>query len=337
MGLRYQIELEKNKMEKIRIGVIGVGNMGKNHVRLLSEMKEDFELCGVYDPEKERVKNTGYTGKNFESEDELMSGVDAVVIAAPSFLHKSLVLKAAEYKLHVLVEKPLALDAGDAAEVCEKYKSLKNKILMVGHVERFNPVVQELEKILSNEEIIAVTLERCSPMDRRINDTDVIYDLMIHDIDILLNAIVPDIRFEKLHAFGKTVYNEKNVDFVQGIFKFENKVQASVISSRTTEDKIRKINVHCKDAFVDCDLLHKIITISRRTHYRLDTGYNPVYKQENVIEKVFVPNVEPLRAELSCFFESIRKGKALRNNGETAKRDLEVLDKIKQLVYNTVV
>lgn len=320
-------------MEKIRIGVIGIGNMGKNHVRLLSEMKEDFELRGVYDLDKKHVQNTGYNGKIYDSESELMSDVEAAVIAAPSFLHKSLALKAAKYGLHLLVEKPLALNAQDAVEVCEQYKVLENKILMVGHVERFNPVVQELEKILKNEEIIAVTIERCSPMDMRISDTDVIYDLMIHDIDILLNAVLPDVRFEKVHAFGRTVYNEKNVDFVQAIFKFENKVQASVISSRTTEDKIRKINVHCKDAFIDCDLLHKTITISRRTHYRLDTGYNPVYKQENVIEKVFVPNVEPLKEELKCFSESIEKRKALRNNGETARRDLEVLDKIKQLIY----
>ena len=320
-------------MGKIQVGVIGVGNMGRNQVRLLSEMKEDFDLCGVYDLDEKRVRNTGYTGKIFQSEDELMSNVEAVVIAAPSFLHKSLALKAAEHNIHVLVEKPLALNAEDATEICKKYIELDHKVLMVGHVERFNPVVQELEKILKNEEIIAVTIERCSPMDMRISDTDVIYDLMIHDIDILLNAVLLDLRFDKVHAFGRTSYNEKNVDFVQAIFKFENKIQASVISSRTTEDKIRKINVHCKEAFIECDLLHKTITISRRTHYKLDTGYSPVYKQENVIERVFVPNVEPLKVELSCFANSIAEGKALRNNGEMAKRDLEVLDKIKQLVY----
>ncbi len=204
---------------------------------------------------------------------------------------------------------------------------------MVGHVERFNPVIQELEKILNDEEIIAVTIDRCSPMDMRISDTDVIYDLMIHDVDILLNAILPGKAIDQLYAIGRTSYNEKHVDYVQAIFKFNNGVQASVISSRTTEDKIRKVKIHCKDAFVDCDLLHKSIMISRRTHYRLDTGYSPIYKQENILERVFVPNVEPLRHELAYFAECIRTGKNDINNGRSACLDLQALDQIRELVY----
>ncbi len=320
-------------MSKIKIGVIGVGNMGKNHVRLLTEMKEDFDFQGVFDLNKEHVLKTGYTGKIFDSAEELMSNVDAVVVAAPSFLHKELAFQAADYNLHLLMEKPLALSHEDANAVCQKYGQLDKKILMVGHVERFNPVVQELGKILNDEEIIAVTIERCSPMDMRISDADVIYDLMIHDIDILLNAILPAEAIDELHAIGRTSYNEKNVDYVQAIFKFSNKVQASVISSRTTEDKIRKISIHCKDAFVDCDLLHKSILISRRTHYRLDTGYSPIYKQENVIERVFVPNIEPLRYELAYFAQCIETGKSDINNGESASRDLKILDQIRKLVY----
>ncbi len=319
-------------MSKIKIGVIGVGNMGKNHVRLLTEMKEDFEFRGVFDSDKEHVLKTGYTGRIFDSAEELMSDVEACVVAAPSFLHKDLALLAADHNLHLLMEKPLSLNHEDADIVCERYRTL-GKILMVGHVERFNPVVQELEKILNDEEIIAVTIERCSPMDMRISDTDVIYDLMIHDVDILLNAILSGEQIKDLYAIGRTSYNEKNVDYVQAIFKFGNDVQASIISSRTTEDKIRKIKIHCKGAYVDCDLLHKSIMISRRTHYRLDTGYSPIYKQENVIERVFVPNIEPLRHELSYFAESIRTGKGGMNSGASASLDLQVLDRIRELIY----
>lgn len=320
-------------MGKIKIGVVGVGNMGKNHVRLLTEMKENFEFRGVFDLDRERVLKTGYEGKIFDSVEELMSDVEAVVIAVPSFRHKELAIQAAEHNLHLLVEKPLALCYEDAVEICKKYEGLKDKTLMVGHVERFNPVVLELEKILSDEEIIAITIERCSPMDMRISDTDVIYDLMIHDIDILVNAILPEKKMENLYAIGRTSYNEKNVDYVQAIFGFDNKIQASVISSRTTEDKIRKINIHCKDAFIDCDLLHKSIMISRRTHYHLDTGYSPTYKQENVIERVFVPNIEPLRRELLYFADSIKNGKGIINSGKSACTDLKVLDKIREFVY----
>ncbi len=320
-------------MGRIKIGVVGVGNMGRNHVRLLREMKEDYEFRGVYDLNKEQVLKTGYTGKIFDSVDELMADVEAVVVAAPSFLHKSLALQAADNNLHLLMEKPLSLSHEDADEVCRKYEQIPDKILMVGHVERFNPVVQELEKILNDEEVLAVSIERCSPMDLRISDTDVIYDLMIHDVDILLNAIVPGQKPENLYAIGRTSYNEKNMDYVQAIFKFDNHVQASIVSSRTTEEKIRKIKIHCKEAFVNCDLLHKTILISRRTHFRLDTGYSPIYKQENVMERVFVPNVEPLRSELSYFAESIRTGKGGVNSGKSASLDLQILDKIRELVY----
>ncbi len=320
-------------MSRIKIGVIGVGNMGKNHVRLLTEMKADYELAGVFDLNSEQVRKTGYQGTIFDSVEDILSNVEAVVIAAPSFLHKSLALQAFEHKCHLLVEKPLALGYEDGMEITQKYETMKDKVLMVGHVERFNPVVQELTKILNNEEIIAVTIERCSPMDLRIGDTDVIYDLMIHDVDILLNAILPESKLKDLYAIGRTSYNEKNVDYVQAIFKFEDAIQASIISSRTTEDKIRKIKVHCKEAYVDCDLLHKSIMISRRTHYHLDTGYSPVYKQENILERVFVPNVEPLKMELAYFAESIRAGAAYINTGKKASLDLQILDKIKDLIY----
>lgn len=320
-------------MGRIKIGVIGVGNMGKNHVRLLTEMKEDYDLVGVFDLNSEQVRKTGYPGKIFGSAEELLANVEAVVVAAPSFLHKPLALQAFEHNCHLLVEKPLALSYEDGIDITKKYETLNNKVLMVGHVERFNPVVQELAKILNNEEIIAVTIERCSPMDLRIGDTDVIYDLMIHDVDILLNAILPESKLKDLYAIGRTSYNEKNVDYVQAIFKFEDTIQASIISSRTTEDKIRKIKVHCKEAYVDCDLLHKSIMISRRTHYHLDTGYSPVYKQENILERVFVPNVEPLKMELAYFADSIRTGAAFINTGKKASLDLQVLDKIKGLIY----
>lgn len=319
-------------MNKIRMGVIGVGNMGKNHVRLIREMKDDFVFAGVYDSNKETVLKSGYEGKIYDSDDELMSDVDAVVIAVPSSLHKVLACKAIQHHIHCLVEKPLALGHNDARDILSASKG-NDRLLMVGHVERFNPVVVELEKILHNEKVIAVTIERCSPMDMRISDTDVIYDLMIHDVDILLNAVMPGHKIKRLYASGRTSYNEKNVDYVQAMLDFDNEVRASVIASRTTEQKIRSIQVHCMDSFINCDLLTKSILISRKTHYHLDTGYNPTYRQENVLERVFVPHYEPLRKELACFAEEIRNGAAVKNTAQEACEDLRVLDQIKEQIY----
>lgn len=174
----------------IKVGIIGAGNMGKNHIRLTKEMHDIFDLCSVYDPDVKRLNDLLVTDIAALSEDELIDKCDAVIIAAPSSLHKRIALKAAKAGKHLLVEKPLALSAEDAKEVVDAYKGT-DKVLMVGHVERFNSAVLELEKILENEEIVAVNIERCSSMDTRIQDTDVVYDLMIHDVDILLNAILP--------------------------------------------------------------------------------------------------------------------------------------------------
>lgn len=319
-------------MSKIKMGVIGVGNMGKNHVRLIGEMRDDFILAGVYDPNREAILKTGYEGKIYDSDDELISDVEAVVIAAPSSFHKAFANKAIKHNVHCLVEKPLALSYKDAEDILDASKE-KSQLLMVGHVERFNPVVIELEKILKNEKIIAVTIERCSPMDKRISDTDVIYDLMIHDVDILLHSIMPSHKIKHLYASGRTSYNEKNVDYVQAMFDFDTGVRASIIASRTTEQKIRSIQVHCMDSFISCDLLTRSIVISRKTHYHLDTGYNPTYRQENILERVFVPNYEPLRKELACFADEIRNGAVTKNTAQEACEDLRILDQIKEQVY----
>jgi len=157
-------------MAKIKIGVIGAGNMGRNHIRLVSEMVNDFEFKGVYDPAHERLKTVEiYNPTVFKTVESLMDSVDAVIIAAPSSLHLEIALKAAKHGLHALVEKPLALTASDASIISDAYSNT-GKVLMVGHIERFNPVVAELQKIVKDEHIVAINMTRCSPKDKRISD-----------------------------------------------------------------------------------------------------------------------------------------------------------------------
>lgn len=316
----------------VKLGIIGTGNMGKNHVRIAREMINCFDLVAVYDPDQTRIEALGLSDIAVGSEEELIEKADAVIIAAPSSLHKKLALKVAAAKKHLLVEKPLALSAEDAREVAEAYKEI-NKTLMVGHVERFNNVIGELEKVLQHEEIVAIQMERCSSMDRRISDTDVMYDLMIHDMDILLNSLIPDQNIRKLQSFGTKVYSEKFMDYVETSMQFENNVIASVVCSRTTEDKIRMTRIHCKNAYIEADLLNKTLTISRKTKLNLDVGYSPVYRQENIKEKVFVPGKEPLKAEQEHFYNCIISGETAKTNGASAVRSIEVLDAIKKQIY----
>ena len=319
-------------MDKIKLGIIGVGNMGKNHVRLAREHEAYIDFAGVFDPDKERVKKMELEDIAYDSEQELMEAVDAVIVAAPSSMHKKLGLMAAENGCHLLVEKPLALSYEDGKDLVEAFERT-GKVLMVGHVERFNPVVTELEKVIKNEKIVAIETDRCSPMDRRISDTDVIYDLMIHDVDILINSIVPNAEIDHLHAVGTTSYSEHFKDYVQAVFRFDNGAVGSVVSSRATEGKIRSIRVHCDKACIEADLLHKSMEISRKTRYSLDVGYDPTYKQENIKEEIFVPNVESLKTEQLHFFECIRDNKMSKTSGVSALRSLKVLDAIKSEVY----
>lgn len=317
---------------RVKIGIIGAGNMGKNHIRLVREMNNEFEFMGVFDPDRDRIKALGLTDLCFETEDTLIEAVDAVIVAAPSSLHKRIALKVAAAGKHLLVEKPIALSAADGQEIVDSFANTK-QVLQVGHVERFNPVVLELEKIVKNEDVVAVHIERCSPMDRRISDTDVVYDLMIHDVDILVNGLMSDANVESVTSLGAKVYSEKFMDYVECMFRFDNGVIGSVVSSRTTESKIRRIQLHCKNAYIDADLLHRTLTISRKTSYILDIGYDPAYRQENVVERVFVSNEEPLRAELKHFHNCIVESKAAKTNGKSALRSVKVLDTIKEQIY----
>jgi len=319
-------------MSAIKIGVIGAGSMGKNHIRLTSELSK-FELIGIFDTNVEAGKLAQEHGiKFYDDLGTLFSNVDAVVIASPSSTHCKLAIQAAENGLHALVEKPLGLDSKEALQICDAFKK-SNTVLSVGHVERFNPVVLEVEKMLENEEVIAINAKRFSPKALRINDADVMQDLLIHDLDIVMSSL-SDSKVKKINANGRTAYNEHLVDYVHSIIEFEDGVLATIEASRTTEDKIREIDIHTVNSFIRMDLLNKSLSVTRRSNYKLDTGYNPTYRMENIIEKVFIPMVEPLRAELIDFAECIQTGKEPRVSGENARYVLGVIDEMSKQIYN---
>ena len=318
-------------MDAIKIGVIGAGNMGRNHIRLTSELPE-FELVGIFDIDK-NVQQVAeqYNTRIFSELDDILPLIEAVIIASPSATHADMAIRAAEKGVHALVEKPLGLGYEEALAIYEAFQGA-GTLLAVGHVERFNPVILEVEKMIEHEDVIAINTRRFSPKDMRINDTDVLQDLLIHDLDIVMNCLNKS-SVKRLHANGRTAFSEQFVDYVHSIVEFENGVLATLEASRTTEDKIRDIDIHTTNAFIRMDLLNKSLTITRRTNYRLDTGYNHSYRQENIMEKVFIPMVEPLRAELLDFAKCIRCGGAPRICGGDACYILETVDKMKMQIY----
>lgn len=308
------------------IGVIGTGKMGKNHIRVIKSMGDKFKLVGIYDKNLENAKKVSesYDVKHFEDLDDLLCEIDAVVIATPSSLHKTMAMKCINAGINTFIEKPLALEIEDGKEIWN-YAKDKPITCMVGHIERYNPVTCELAKILVSEEVLSFDIHRLSPFDKRIFDTDVVLDLMIHDIDLLSAFINEEIIGIK--SAGISVYSN-TYDYVQTLIKYESGKLASLTASRITEDKKRTVEINTKGAYIVADYLNRTIHITRKTKFSLDVGYATKYKQENIQEKVFVPMKEPLLAELEHFYDCIHNKKVPRTN---IQNSLNVLKLCKQI------
>lgn len=319
-------------MELIKIGVLGVGNMGSNHVRNILELPNLYEMIGCYDKSPEslnRVKEN-FGVECFDDVEQLLEKTDAVVVAVPSSLHKEYGLLSSRYGKHTFIEKPIALCEVDGKLLCEAYSSV-GKVLMVGHIERYNPAISELKKILANEcDIIAIDAKRLSPFDPRIGDTSVIFDLMIHDLDIVLNYLQPSTP-ASFSAVANIVKNEHFPDYVQAIIQHESGAISTIAASRVTENKIRTVDVHTKQSLIQADLLNKTLQITRKTNFDLKLGYSPIYKQENIIEKIMLPNIEPLKAELIEFASAINENRTPLTCGKVATKALHYAEKIHNL------
>lgn len=303
----------------IKIGVAGVGNMGRNHVRNIVELPQHFEIIGCYDTSAENLDiiRTQYGIKCFSSAEEMFKSSDAVILAIPSSLHKEYGLLAVRAGCHALIEKPLAICEADCLELCEAFNRA-GKTLMVGHVERYNPVVLEIKKILEGEGgVIAVDVKRCSPFPERIYDVNVIFDLMIHDLDIVLNFLQPS-PVKSIDAKGIVVKSGTNSDYVQSLITHESGAITTILASRITEEKIRSISVHTEQSLIHGDFLNKTLHVTRKSAYKSDTERRPLYRFENITERIILPIMEPLKAELVEFAMSIRENRKPLTCGESA-------------------
>lgn len=316
-------------MRRLKIGVIGVGHMGKNHVRILSEEHSQFELTGIYDADPNRAAKIAaqFETSAAKSADSLLDCVEAVVIAAPSSLHTQLGLLAARHGVHALIEKPLAVRSAEAGELSRAFAACGRK-LAVGHVERFNPVVTELAKILEHEQIISIEARRYSPFDGRITDANVVEDLMIHDVDLVC-SLMKGRRVVQTVGIGQTVRSSR-LDFVQSMLRFDNGVQAVISASRVTEDKVRELHVHTRDSFIRANLLTKTLQINKNANMIIDEGQENSYKQDSITQQIFVPIVEPLRAELRSFGRAVLNDEPVAVDGATATNAIVICEDVIQ-------
>lgn len=319
-------------MKILKVGVIGTGNMGRNHVRNLAAEKR-FELVGFYDVNEEQAAETlrRYGTKAFENIETLLNEVEAVVIAVPSSLHRDVALQAAEYDVHALVEKPLATTR-EEAEIIRKAFEEKGLKLMVGHIERFNPVFKELRKLVVPEDIFYIEACRYSPYSSggRITDTSVVEDLMIHDVDLVC-ALMEGKEVTSLHGRGESV-NSNRTDFATCIMDFGGTAHAVVNASRVSQNKVRTITAHTAEGCICADLLAKTLEIYKSTNLTMDLTRDNSCHQEGIVQKFYVPIEEPLRAELIAFYESVVNDVPIVIDAEAGIRAIKICE---QVVHRT--
>ena len=319
--------------QPIRMGVIGVGNMGKHHTRILSQFK-DIELIGISDTNVERGLEIAsrYRTRFYENYLELLPRVDAVCIAVPTKLHHQVGLNCLQAGVHVLLEKPIAASIAEAESLVNAAAEAQC-ILQVGHIERFNPAFVELFKVAQTEEILAVESRRMSPYSQRANDVSVVLDLMIHDIDLLLELTASPVV--RLTASGSSASDSGYLDYVTATLGFANGVVATLTASKITHSKIRSLTAHCKKSLIETDLLNSNIAIHRYpTADILNHKQQKLYRQDGIIEKVYTNNVEPLYAELEHFVSCVRGGEHPSVGGKQGIQALRLASLIEQLAFD---
>ncbi|MEM8806243.1 MAG: Gfo/Idh/MocA family oxidoreductase [Cyanobacteria bacterium P01_G01_bin.38] len=328
-----EASFQREPSKLIRVGVIGVGNMGQHHTRVLSRLK-DVELVGISDINIERGLDTAgkYGVRFFEEYTELISHIDAVCIAVPTRLHRTVGTACLKAGVHVLIEKPIAASIAEAESLVNAAAD-SNCILQVGHIERFNPAFQELHKVLKTENLLALEARRMSPYAQRANDVSVVLDLMIHDIDLLLE--LADSPVVKLTASGSRATNSPYLDYVTATLGFANGIVATLTASKVTHRKIRSIAAHCRDSLTEADFLNNEILIHRQTTANTMTDYGQVlYRQDGLIEKVYTSNIEPLHAELEHFVTCVRGGDQPSVGGVQALKALRLASLIEQMALD---
>jgi predicted dehydrogenase len=300
---------------KIRVGVVGTGEFGRNHARVYREMP-DVEFVGVYDRDAERAAGVAseFNTRAFGSLEELSGRADAVSVAVPTAEHGNVGCRLLESGLDVLVEKPMAADLAEADQLIQSAKRHK-RILQVGHVERFNPAVLAVEPILNHPLFFEV--HRLGVFTPRSLDVDVIYDLMIHDLDILLALVQQEVM--EVKAVGIPVLTDK-VDIAHTRLEFAGGAVANVTASRVSTERVRKMRFFQQHEYISLDY-------GRRDALRVSvkcSGPEP----EFAFEKLHAPAVEPLRAELEAFVNSVCTRREPRTNGEAGRAALELATRV---------
>ena len=300
-------------MKMLRTGVIGLGAMGKHHARIYSALS-DIVLVGVADLD---VKLTSaiaqkYNTKGFTDWKELLrQDLDVASIAVPTSLHRQVAIDAAQAGTHILVEKPIA-DTVENAEEIIKVAQQKGVKLMVGHIERFNPVTLAIKTSIEDSEIISINITRVGPFPPRIRDVGVVIDFAIHDIDLIRYLTGSEVR--KVYSLVSKSNLSKYEDGALLSFKMENGCLAQLTANWLTPFKVREINIATREKFIRGWFQEQKVWEYRQS------GEDGSY----LVKELPVPFAEPLRLELEAFLESVKNDRKVSISGEEGLKALEI-------------
>ncbi len=294
-------------MSKPRIGVVGVGHIGKNHARLYAELSAT-EFSAIYDTDmakaRQLAKEFGTTAA--ASLEQFAERVDAASIATPTSTHFDIARHLLDRGKHLLIEKPIADLPAQATQLAE-LAAARQLVLQVGHVERFNPVLSALEERLTHPRFIEA--HRLSPYPNRSTDIGVVLDLMIHDLEIILHLVRSAVQ--TIDAVGVPVLS-RGEDIANARIRFENGCVANITSSRISPERMRKIRVFQEDAYLSLDYQNQTGEIHRRSATGIDRS------------EVEIEREEPLRRQLASFLECATTGRAPKVSGFQATAALEL-------------
>ena len=317
----------------LRVAVIGVGNMGQNHLRVYDLIK-GVVIVGVVDSDLAKAKSVAerYGCAAWGSVDEILGKVDAVSVCAPSALHCQIGKFVLENGIACLMEKPLATTEAECAILIEAAKR-HGVPLLVGHIERFNPAIRQLAQLLdSGHQVHAVEARRMSLGSLRITDVDVVLDLMVHDLDIALWLMKTPVK--NVAASGVHVSNAAGRDYVTALLSFADGVTASLTASRITQTKVRELYLTTDIGYISVNYIAQDLTVHRQGSTGREPSHWSVASEavlDSVLERVFVRKVEPLVAELQHFIDVVTKGIAPLVTGEQALNTLRVAEQIRHL------
>jgi len=300
--------------ETLDVGVIGVGMMGRNHARVYSELKAVDSLY-LYDLNGEAARDlaSAFGATVSPTAEDLLRSVDAVSVCVPTPFHFGVAETVLDAGVPLLIEKPVCATAEETRRLIGKIPD--GLVVGVGHIERFNPIIPEIKKIVRDP--LYIEMKRHNPASSRVSGSSVVEDLMIHDIDIMRNVLLPEGAY---HLSGSG-----NQDVCSALFSFgETPVYLS--ASRKSSKKIRMIYIEEEEFTVEGDFMAQEIYIHRKPgRYAVE---DERYVQENIIEKVLVNKQEPLKLELSTFLDCVAQGRAFPVSPAQALLNMEICEEV---------